>query len=253
MSCHLLDRKGAPRLAYTAEIPNPDAPVVLFLSGYRSDQKGAKITALIPWAREKGMNLVRFDYSGCGESEGNFDTLCISDWIQDTCDILDHVVPAGPVILVGSSMGGWIALRVAEERKDRIRALVGVSAAPDFTPDLLAELTADQRAEYDRMGLVKIGDDAGRLPYVVTRKLIEDGERNNILQRPHDLEIPIVLVHGKKDTLVPWTLCEQVVRAYPNCKIEVRLIEDGDHSLSRPQDLAILQHAILQQILAISV
>lgn len=245
MTCQVLERNGQPFLAYQADLPRPGAPTILFLPGYRSDMTGSKVSGLAAYAQQKCLNMVRFDYSGHGQSGGNFRDTAIGDWLRDAVDIIDHVVPAGPVVVVGSSMGGWIALQVALQRPDRVIGLVGVAAAPDFTPQMFAGLNDTQRQELAAQGYIELPPvEAGYDPYYISQKLIDDGAGMLVLGQQHILSIPMILLHGGRDTTVPSAVTGAIERAFPRANILVHLIPDGDHALSRPDDLAVLYRAV---------
>lgn len=239
MTCQVLKRANLPDIAYQFDRFD-DGPVVLFCPGYRSDMSGTKASAIAAHARDNGINLLRFDYSGHGQSGGVFEELTLSHWVQDAADIMDHTVGQAPVIIIGSSMGGWVGLLLAMGRPDRVRALIGIAAAPDFTRTMDKGLTAAQLAILNDGGVLRIGSTLGNDPYVITKALIDDGEGLCLLDKSHDLAIPMVLLQGRQDPAVSWETPAAIERAFPKAPIKTILIDDGDHSLSRPQDLAIL-------------
>jgi pimeloyl-ACP methyl ester carboxylesterase len=186
------------RLAYHA-LPGR-GPGVVFLGGFRSDMGGTKALALEDWARARGRAFVRFDYSGHGESSGDFLDGCIGDWAADARAVLEALTE-GPQVLVGSSMGGWIALLLARAQPERIAALVGIAAAPDFTEDSMwAGFDATQRAALERVGYVDLPSDYSDEPYRITRHLIEEGRTSLVLRSPLDLPFPVRLLQGTDDT-----------------------------------------------------
>ncbi len=233
-----LRRPGRNTLAYFLSSPagGHDLPCVMFLGGFRSDMSGSKALAIEAHCRARGQGFVRFDYSGHGISEGRFEEGCIGQWFEDARDILDQVVPPGDVLLVGSSMGGWISLLLFLERPERIKGLVGIAAAPDFTISIERALSEAQRQEVEHQGFVEAPSAYGP-PYIITKKLIEDGRARCVLNRTHSVNIPITLLHGRLDQDVPWQTAEHITRQFQGPKTRIVYIEDGEHRLSRPEDI----------------
>jgi pimeloyl-ACP methyl ester carboxylesterase len=240
MSALYLTRNNAPALAYRKqEGENKALPTVLFLTGFRSDMEGTKAAYLAEQCASRGQTYVRFDYRGHGVSEGKFEDGTIGLWKQDALDILDHLTE-GPVILVGSSMGGWISLLVAEERPERVTGLIGLAAAPDFTREVIEELNEDQKRELQVQGYCAIPNEYSDTPYIFTKALIEDGEQYCLLDRDIRINAPVRLIQGMKDADVPWQKAHRINNALTSGNKEVYLLEEGDHRLSRPQDLELL-------------
>jgi pimeloyl-ACP methyl ester carboxylesterase len=220
-------------------------PTVVFLGGLRSDMGGAKALHLDAWARAAGHAFVRFDYSGHGRSAGAFTDGCIGDWAQDTAAVLDRLT-AGPVVLVGSSMGGWQALLAARARPDRVAGLVTVAAAPDFTEDSIwAGLGDAQRAEISAQGRVALPSAQGD-PLVVTRRLIEDGRRHLVLRAPLRLGCPVRLLHGTDDAEVAMATALRLLAHAEGPDIRLTLVKGGDHRMSSPDALALLVAAVAE-------
>jgi pimeloyl-ACP methyl ester carboxylesterase len=227
------------RLAYrrTAAAPGDRRPGVVFLSGFASDMTGTKGTALEAWATERGQAVLRFDYIGHGRSSGAFRDGTIGRWTGDALAALDRLTQ-GPQILVGSSMGGWIMLLVALARPDRIAGLVGIAAAPDFTEDLMwLQMQEVTRARLLTEGVILQPSRYQDAPMEITRTLIEDGRRNLLLRGPIDLRCPVHLLHGMADPDVPWTTSVRLAERLTGTDVTVTLVRDGDHRLSRDQDL----------------
>lgn len=218
-------------------------PVVVFLPGFRSDMEGTKALALDAWAARAGRAMLRFDYAGHGASGGQFEEGTIGRWADDATTAFDRL-SEGPAILVGSSMGGWIALLLALRRKERITGLVGIAAAPDFTETLLwPELSFEQRATLMTKGRILLPSEYGE-PTPVTRALIEDGRRHLLLEAPVALDCPVRLLHGQRDPDVPWQASLLLADRLTSEDVRVHLIKDGDHRLSRPADLALLETVV---------
>lgn len=242
-----LARPGAPRIAYR-RLPAGGAargrPGIVFLGGFASDMGGTKATALGAYCRERGRALLRFDYAGHGRSEGDFRDGTIGGWAGDALAALDALTE-GPQILVGSSMGGWIMLLVALARPERVAGLVGVAAAPDFTEDLMwARMTAEQRAQLQAAGSIQQPSRYDEGPREITRRLIEEGRTHLLLRGPLPITAPAHLLHGMRDPDVPWQVSLRLAQRLESPDVAVTFIKDGDHRLSRPQDLARLFAAI---------
>jgi pimeloyl-ACP methyl ester carboxylesterase len=232
-----LDRGDGVELAWKHDVGAQ--PTVVFLPGFRSDMTGDKATMLAEHCIERGQAMLRFDYSGHGASGGRFEDGTIGIWTNDALAVIDKQTD-GPLILVGSSMGGWIALLAALERRDRIAALIGIAAAPDFTEALMWQaLSFEQRATLMQNGVLHVPSQYGE-PTPITRALIEDGRKHLLLADPIALDCPVRLLHGQCDADVPWELALRIADELTSTDVRVILIKDGDHRLSRPQDLALL-------------
>ena len=180
------------------------SPTVVFLPGFRSDMTGDKAAMLAAFCAARGGAMLRFDYSGHGASGGQFEHGTIGVWASDTLTVIDQLTK-GELILVGSSMGGWLALLTALQRPERIAAIVGVAAAPDFTQNLMWEaMTFDERAQLMRDGLLRVPSRYGE-PTPITRALIEDGRDHLLLDAPIVLDCKVRLLHGQDDADVPWS------------------------------------------------
>jgi len=217
-------------------------PGVVFLGGFNSDMTGTKAEDLAAFCTARGRAFLRFDYSGHGASGGRFVDGTIGRWAEDAACVLDRLTE-GPQILVGSSMGGWIALLLALRRPERVKALVGIAAAPDFTARISEELPSEGRAAIQRDGVWHRPSAYGD-PYPITRALLEEGRNHLLLQGPVPLSIPIRLLHGQQDPDVPWELSLRIAKAITGPDVQVVLVKDGDHRLSRPQDLALLRRTL---------
>lgn len=212
------------------------SPVVVFLPGYMSDMGGSKALALEAWAAARGQACLRLDYSGCGASGGDFADGSISRWTADVAAVLDHLGIAHP-ILVGSSMGGWIALRLAAARP--VAALLGIAAAPDF-PDWGLQLSAADHAGLAQHGFIERPCAYDSAPYRYTRTFLDDAAASRVLTGSIAVDAPVRLLHGQADPDVPWQLSVDVAVRLRSADVQVMLVKDGDHRLSRPQDLTLL-------------
>ena len=229
------------RLAW-ARLPGAQ-PGVVFLPGFRSDMQGAKALALREHCAARGRALLRFDYSGHGDSAGRFEDGTIGQWAADAIAIFDALTE-GPQFLVGSSMGGWIALLLARARPERIAGLVGIAPAPDFTETLMwPAFDEAQRATILRDGVLRLPSQYGE-PTPITRALIEDGKRQNVLDAPIPLACPVRILQGMQDPDVPWRHALRLVEALAGGDVRLHLIKDGDHRLSRPEDLRLLAETL---------
>ncbi len=234
-----LDTPDGRRIAYNRSAG--EGPWIVFLGGFRSDMEGTKAVHLEAWSRARGRAFLRLDYSGHGQSSGTFEEGAIGDWAADATAAIDALTD-GPVILVGSSMGGWIALLVAA-RLDRMAGLVGIAAAPDFTEDSMwAGFDAAQRAALRDAGRVELPSEYGE-PTVVTRRLIEEGRDNLVLRRDPPRTGPVRLLQGTADADVSR---ETALRLLDHLLGDVRLtfVKDADHRFSSPDCLALIEAAI---------
>ena len=213
-------------------------PLVVFLPGYMSDMTGAKAEALSDWARAKGQACLRLDYSGCGASGGDFLDGNIGRWTDDALALIRHVWPDGRIVLVGSSMGGWIALLAGLALKARLAGLVGIAAAPDFTVWGLTVGEAERR-QLEKNGFFTRPSDFGE-PYRYSRALINDAPARLLLDGQIGIAAPVRLLHGQRDEAVPWRLSLDIAARLTGDNVQVRLIKDGDHRLSREADIAAL-------------
>lgn len=232
-----LDRGDGVMLAWR-RLPGR-SPTVVFLPGFGSDMAGSKAGALADWCGARGQAFLRLDYSGHGASGGRFAEGTIGRWRDDALAVID-AASAGPLALVGSSMGGWMALLVALARRDRVLALIGVAAAPDFTERLIWQATAaaEQRLRTAR-GWIELPYAHGP-PQILTMAFIEDGRRHLLLDGPIALDIPVRLLHGQRDAEVPWETATCLAARLGGDDVQVLLVKDGDHRLSRAVDLALL-------------
>jgi pimeloyl-ACP methyl ester carboxylesterase len=213
-------------------------PTVVWLGGFRSDMTGSKAQALADWAQARGRDYLRFDYFGHGQSSGDFQQGSITRWREDALAAIDALTE-GPLVLVGSSMGGWLSLLAAVARPRRIGALVLIAPAADFTEALMKpRLTPQALRALDRDGVWMEPSDYDPAGYPITRLLIEDGARWSVMPGPLGIAAPVRILQGALDESVPWTHAQELVAAIHGEDVVFTLIKDGDHRLSRPQDLA---------------
>jgi pimeloyl-ACP methyl ester carboxylesterase len=225
------------------------APGIVFLGGFRSDMTGTKALFLQNYCRERDRAYVRFDYFAHGQSSGDFADGTISRWRDDAVAVIDSLTD-GPQILIGSSMGGWIMVLAALARPERVGGLVGIAAAPDFTTDLLPRRLsyAQRRVLFDE-GRVVLSSPYDPTGYLYTRALVEDGDRNLVLRGDISLTCPARLLHGMADESVPWQQGLALAERLAAGDVTLTLVKDGDHRLSRDEDLARLA-ATLDELLA---
>jgi len=234
----ILKREDGETIAYLKQ--EGEAPGVVWLGGLKSDMMGTKAEVLAAWAGARGRAYLRFDYFGHGQSSGDFREGTVSRWRDD---VLDRLC-AGPQILVGSSMGGWIALLTALARPDKIKGLLLIAPAPDFTEALMwAEFGDNVRRQIMETGEWARPSDYGEEPYPITRNLIEDGRKNLLLGGTLNLSCPVRIIQGMKDPDVPWQHAmklQECVEGNPT----VTLVKNGDHRLSTEEDLARIRNTL---------
>lgn len=222
------------RLAYRHRAGR--GPTIMFLPGYMSDMDGGKALTLDSWAAAEGRAMLRLDYAGCGASEGAFADGTLASW-RDDARLLIDAFAGDDIILVGSSMGGWIALLLAVDLGARVKALVGVAAAPDFTD---WGFTQAQKAALHAEGRLVEDSAYGDDPYVTTLGFWKSGQANLLLGGPIAIECPVRLLHGQRDPDVPWEPALRIADKVGSDDVQTLLVKDGDHRLSRPQDIDLL-------------
>ncbi|HXP12897.1 MAG TPA: alpha/beta hydrolase [Stellaceae bacterium] len=234
----ILTREDGATIAYHRTAGN--APGVVFLGGFMSDMTGTKATALESFCRARGQAFLRFDYFGHGRSSGEFSEATVGRWKDDALCVLDNLT-AGPQVLVGSSLGGWIMLLAARDRPARVKALIGIAPAPDATEDLMwSRFAPELQAAILRDGQARIPSAYGAEGYLITRKLIEDGRKHLVLRKPISISCPVRLIHGMRDADVPYRVSIELAEKLQSEDVRIELVKDGDHRLSREQDLALL-------------
>ena len=225
-------------------------PTVVFLGGFKSDMDGTKAVHLQAWARANGRAFLRMDYSGHGKSAGDFLDGCIGDWTDDAFATISALVQ-GPAVLVGSSMGGWIALNLALKLKSKIAGLVGIAAAPDFTEDSMwAGFDDAQRAELAQNGQIALPSEYSDAPYIITRKLIDDGRRNLVLRAPLRLSFPVRLLQGTADADVDMSTALRLLDHADGDDIRLTLVKGADHRFSTAECLALIEKSLSEVLQA---
>lgn len=228
------------RIAY--HLYDGTGPAVAFLGGFKSDMQGTKAVFLEDWARQSGRAFLRFDYSGHGESDGDFTDGAIGDWFEDACAALSLL--AGPVVLVGSSMGGWISLLVARAMPERIAGLVTIAAAPDFTEDSMwAGFDAAQRDALERDGQVALPSEYGD-PYIITKRLITEGRDRLVLRDPLPLPFPVRFLQGTADADVDMSVALRLLDHATGDDMRLTLVDGADHRFSDAACLALIQSSV---------
>lgn len=215
-------------------------PTIVFLPGYASDMEGGKATALFQWAQAQGRACLLFDYTGTGASEGAFADQTLTGWLGDVLTLTDALI-AGQMMLVGSSMGGWLMLLAALQRPAKVAGLIGIAAAPDFTQWGFTDHQKHVILENGRWEEPSSYDDS---VMVTTKGFWESGQESLLLHNmegPLDIRCPVRLLHGQRDESVPWELSLQLAQAVRSSDVQVTLIKDGDHRLSRDEDIALLR------------
>lgn len=241
MPVQFLTRKNLPKLAYVHTPGASDYPPVVFLGGYRSDMTGTKATYLEEQCKARGQEFLRLDYSGHGQSEGLFEDGTIGAWRDDALAVIDQTIKR-PFVIVGSSMGGWMALLVAVARPEMIKGLIGIAAAPDFSEEIYNSLTKQQQAELQATGKTAVPNDYSDQPYHVTKEFYMEAKQHLLLEKPRTFPFPIHLIQGKKDADVPWQTAVRIQRAFGN--VEITYVAEGDHRLSTPADLELIDRAV---------
>lgn len=219
-------------------------PGIVFLGGFMSDMTGSKAMFLQDWAAAQGRAFLRFDYSGHGQSSGAFEDGCIGDWVEDALAMF-KALTEGPQVLVGSSMGGWIALQIARTMPDRVKGLVGIAPAPDFTEDSMwAGFSEAQRVALMDQGRIVIPSDYSEDGYPITRRLIEDGRARLVLRTPLSLPFPVRILQGTADTDVPVSVALRLMDHADCPDLRLTLVKGADHRFSTPECLAMIATAV---------
>jgi len=237
-----LDPGDGRRIAIRLREPaDPKLPSILFLPGYASDMEGQKAVAIDQFCASRGLGCLRLDYSGTGSSAGDFGNGTLARWLDEVLAAIDLAIPDGPLILAGSSMGGWLGLHAALRRKDRVAGLLGIAAAPDFTD---WGYPAEDRAVLMEQGKLERANPYGSEPSVTFREFWLSGERMRLLFAAIDIIVPVRLVIGEKDAEVPIGVTLKLVEQLRSADVQLKLIKNGGHRLSEPHEI----HAILVEL-----
>lgn len=241
---HYVDTPEGRRIAYD-RVPGR-GPGVVFLGGFRSDKEGTKALALEAWAKAEGRAFLRFDYSGHGSSSGDFLDGAIGDWFADARAAI-LTLTEGPQVLVGSSMGGWIALLMAREHPEKVAGLVTVAAAPDFTEDSMwSGFSQEQRRALLEEGQVALPSDYSDEPYVITRRLIEEGRQRLVLRSPLSLPMPVRMLQGTADADVPVSVALRLLDHAEGADMRLTLVKGADHRFSTPDCLKLIELSVVK-------
>lgn len=229
------------KLAYQFYQGSSSLPPIVFLCGFKSDMNGSKAEWLHTYCVENDRTYLRFDYFAHGQSDGNFMDFTIGHGVMDSLFIINQLIDR-PAVLIGSSMGGWIGMRLLQFMPEHIRAFIGLAAAPDFTRKIYSMLDDGNLAQLSQNGYISQPSDYDE-PYIFTQALFTDGENQCVLDSKIAFNGPIYLMQGKLDNAVDWHVPESINTCFGG-QADITLIDDGDHSLSRPQDLALLKSLI---------
>ncbi|KAA0971701.1 alpha/beta hydrolase [Aureimonas fodinaquatilis] len=233
---------GSHRLAFLQVVG--DGPTIVWLGGFRSDMRGSKAERLAEFCQSNGRSYLRFDYSGHGESDGRFVDGTISQWTADARAMIEART-SGPLILVGSSMGGWISLLLARQLAGRVNAMLLLAPAPDFTTKLVEpSLTQREREDLVGQGYVARASEYSPEPTIYTQKLMQDGLTQSLMTGPIDTGCPVHIIQGMADPDVPYTHALELTEHLPGDGVVLTLVKDGDHRLSRDEDLARMEEAV---------
>lgn len=221
-----------------------DPPTIVFLPGYASDMEGTKALALDAFAERSGLAMLRLDYSGTGSSAGRFEDGTLAAWLEESLTLVDEVTN-GPLIVVGSSMGGWIALHLALLRPERIAALVGIAAAPDFTE---WGFSAEQKAELEARGRIEELNPYGPEPFVTTRAFWQSGQELRLLDQEIAVDCPVRLIHGELDRDVPLEIAFRTMHALRSADVQLRVLKGGGHRLAEPHEIDAILRTVAELV-----
>lgn len=226
-------------------------PAIVFLSGYRSDMRGTKASFIDMLSKNMGFDYLRFDYSGHGESQGTFTDLTLSDWIDDSAEIINTVFGAErPIILIGSSMGAWIGIKLFDRLKNPISHFIGLAPAPDFSNILMKEQrnTVDFKQQLETKGYVQQKCDYEGMDFIITQKFLTDADNNAVLDKPINFTGFVHIIQGMMDSDVPYSHALLLSEALTSQNVKIELLKSSNHRLSEPSDLECLKHAIINAI-----
>ena len=226
------------------------SPGVVFLSGLKSDMEGTKAIFLHNWALKQGRDFIRYDYRGHGLSSGKYEETSLSEWLEDTTNIIMSLTE-GPQILVGSSLGGWLSLLFAERYSEKVAGIIGIAAAPDFTEQYTEEnLSKNQKEEIKQTGKLSFNSEYFDEPLTITKKLIDDGNKNLVLNKNININCPIRLFQGSEDADVPISVSLRIMEKIQSKNVKLTLVKDIDHRFSTNDCLELIKEAIEEITLA---
>ena len=226
------------KIRYISKI-NKDSSFVVFLHGFMSDLEGEKPKAFLNFSKKNNLSFLALEYSGHGKSSGIFTKGNITKWSDETSILVNKIVKKNKFILVGSSMGAWIALKQFKQFKNQITGFLGIGSAPEFLENLMwKKFSKKMKAETMKKGIYHLKH--GNYEYPITLQLIKDGRKNKVLNKKFNLKIKVTMVHGEKDEAVPTSYSRKVLRLFPKAKKKLNIIKDGDHSLSSKKWLRII-------------
>ncbi len=238
MTLSFLELPDQNKIAY--HLSEGKTPTVIFLGGFKSDMQGGKALALEAFCQQRGQRFIRFDYSGHGQSSGKFTDGTIGSWKKDALTILD-TLGGEKNILVGSSMGGWIALLLALARPEKISGLITIAAAPDFTERRIWQQSGEEaRKELMEKGIYHAPSCYGEEPYPITRQLVEEGRNHLLMGGRINVRVPVRLLHGRLDPDVPWQTSAELMEKLASDDVELHVIKNAGHRLSEPNNLQLL-------------
>jgi len=227
-------------IAYHKIEGKENKPTIIFLGGFMSDMSGTKATELEKHCKNKNYSFIRFDYFGHGQSSGKFTDGTIGKWKQNALDVIDNLT-TGKLLLVGSSMGGWLMMLAALERKERVAALLGIASAPDFTEELIwKKMDKDARKQLKENGVYNLKSDFGDDPYPITDNLIKEGRKHLILNDNIKIDCPVRLLHGMLDDDVPSSFSIMLGQQLTTDNMCINLVQKGDHRMSEPDDIGLI-------------
>lgn len=238
-------RKDVTLAYHKTEGASKTLPGVMFMGGFRSDMTGTKAQFLETQCKRRHQTFLRFDYSGHGASSGQFVSCTLTTWLRDAEAMFDQLTK-GPQIIVGSSMGGWLAMLLAQSRVPRVKGLILLAPAPDFSEDIYnKEFGEEERRHLAKKGVIYRPSNYGD-PYPLTLGLFNDARRHLLLERRSVYQCPVRIIHGKKDPDVPWRKSERILEQSSCPDAKIIWVEDGDHRLSRDQDLTLLDETLVE-------
>ena len=232
---------------YRPRLENGPKVAIIFLSGYKSDMLGTKATFLDTLSKKIGYEYLRFDYSGHGLSEGEIEKQLLSDWVNESYLLIKKKLN-NPIIIVGSSLGGWIAFILLKKLRKNILGIIGIGAAPDFTNDIIKNLSLIQKKRYEDKGYILINSEYGEKPYKFTKKFIEDSKNYFVLLKNLEINTKIALLYGLQDTAVKLETQISLLKILKTKNAKLTILNNSDHRMSSSLDLNLLEQTIKNMI-----